>query len=346
MSGPLFIQEFSTRLLNRLPFAFYRLPGTSTLEAFLQSDGRLLKPEQETGEGFYLSPFDSEEESYYIARDTHQTYDYLDFSPNDPYGFDPESSITSQAYQELIEKSQKQMQAGGLEKVVLSRQLVGSYPQDQLPYLFHRLLIAYPQAFVYAAYHPEIGFWIGASPEIFVKSVGDAIETMALAGTKSIQKNHQPWGAKEIREQAFVEDHIENQLALIMSQDQIFKGDRKTLDAGPVQHLCTRFQMRSGDNSLSDIVNVLHPTPAVCGFPTALARDFILKEEPNPRSLYTGYIGPKTAESASYFVNLRCASFAQGILRCYVGGGITDQSIPQAEWKETEYKAQTFLKVL
>lgn len=346
MSGPLFIQEFSTRLLNRLPFAFYRLPGATILEAFLQVDSRLLLPDQETREGFYLSPFDSQEYSYYIGRDIYLSYDYLDGIPKDPYGFDPESSISSQAYEKLIEKAQEQMYDGGLEKVVLSRQLIGSYPQDQLPHLFHRLLIAYPKAFVYAAYHPEIGFWIGASPEIFVKCVGDTIETMALAGTKSIQKRDQPWGVKEIKEQAFVENHIENQLALIMSQNDIVKGERKTLDAGPVQHLCTRFKLSTADKSLSDIVNVLHPTPAVCGSPTAPARDFILKEEPNPRSLYTGYIGPRTADGASYFVNLRCASFASGVLRCYVGGGITDQSIPHAEWKETQYKAQTFLKVL
>ena len=341
-----FIDAFLQGFKTQQPFAFYRLPGEKSLGAVFQKDGSLHPIDAGIEQGFCMAPFELDKANFIIAQDIKKTYDYQTSTPKEGIGFQAISSLDEQAYTSLIGKAQKQITGGEFQKVVLSRQISGGYPQHEIPHVIHRMLLAYPTAFVYACYHPKVGFWMGASPEIFVKQSGSVLETMALAGTRRTTNKTQAWGDKEIQEQAYVEDHIEEQLSTVVPQNSIHKAQRSTVTAGPVQHLCTRFRVDVDQEPLATFIDVLHPTPAVCGFPTDSARTFILTNEPQTRSFYTGYVGLQSAQQTSLFVNLRCASYHQGKLRCYVGGGITLQSNPQAEWEETQQKALTFLKVL
>ena len=52
------------------------------------------------------------------------------------------------------------------------------------------------------------------------------------------------------------------------------------------------------------------------------------------------------AGRSSLFVNLRCMQLGDGHASLYVGGGITAESDPASEWRETEMKAETMLSVL
>jgi isochorismate synthase len=92
----------------------------------------------------------------------------------------------------------------------------------------------------------------------------------------------------------------------------------------------------------------LHPTPAVCGTPQKIARDFLLSNEEYAREYYTGYIGPvfKEGNDSHLFVNLRCIKIMDSKAYLYAGGGITQASDAEEEWKETKNKLQTMLQVL
>ncbi|HLV50467.1 MAG TPA: chorismate-binding protein, partial [Flavobacterium sp.] len=95
------------------------------------------------------------------------------------------------------------------------------------------------------------------------------------------------------------------------------------------------------DFDVKNLIQNLHPTPAVCGLPKKEAFDFIWENEGYNREFYTGFIGIEKENMKDYFVNLRCAQIFQNQIQIYVGGGITAESNPEKEWEETELKSGT-----
>ena len=98
---------------------------------------------------------------------------------------------------------------------------------------------------------------------------------------------------------------------------------------------------------MENLINSLHPTPAICGIPKSVATDFILKYEGYNRAYYSGYLGELNMnDSTNLFVNLRCMQIENNMAAIYVGGGITNESIPENEWLETVSKSEIMKKVL
>jgi isochorismate synthase len=123
----------------------------------------------------------------------------------------------------------------------------------------------------------------------------------------------------------------------------------KSVNAGECTHLRTDFSVYA-DLSGSDVdrlIRLLHPTPAVCGYPQKEAMDEILKRERHGRQFYSGFSGPVSATNQmELFVNLRCMKIGRERIELFVGGGITKESDPQKEWDETVLKARTVMKFL
>ena len=73
----------------------------------------------------------------------------------------------------------------------------------------------------------------------------------------------------------------------------------------------------------------------------------IKKLEKHERRFYAGFSGPwNLGDKSHLFVNLRCAEMGDSGINVYVGGGITVDSNPEAEWEETVRKSQTLLHVV
>jgi isochorismate synthase len=97
----------------------------------------------------------------------------------------------------------------------------------------------------------------------------------------------------------------------------------------------------------NQVLHSLHPTSAVCGMPKQEALSFILEKEGYNRAFYSGFLGPVHLQGQSnLFVNLRCMQLQKTSAILYVGAGITQDSIPCAEWDETVLKSKTLLSVL
>ena len=223
--------------------------------------------------------------------------------------------------------------SGSLEKVVYSRvhreERSPSYrPHDH----FEALCAEFPEQAVHWIRWKGVGEWIGSSPELLLKKVNDQFETVALAGT--LHSDQEEWGVKEQQEQASVAHFIEGELKRA-GVDVESDGPRE-IKAGPVRHLKTRYLFESPLKA-NHFLDLLHPTPAVCGRPRKEALDRLLKYETYERKFYTGYWGIE-AEQSQYFVNLRCLSVHERELMFYAGGGLNRRSDPEKEWKETEEK--------
>jgi isochorismate synthase len=98
---------------------------------------------------------------------------------------------------------------------------------------------------------------------------------------------------------------------------------------------------------LQQVIQLLHPTPAVCGFPKEQSKDFILENENYDRTFYTGFLGELNIENQTdLFVNLRCMEIEDAKAHLFMGCGITKDSIPEKEWEESINKSATMKKIL
>ena len=206
------------------------------------------------------------------------------------------------------------------------------------------MVIRYPSAFCYLFYHPKVGTWLAATPETLFQSNGNNFQTMALAGTQPFKEGEVHWLSKEKEEQQIVTDTIVQQLQGYAEKFEV--SAPQTVQAGKVMHLCTMIKGKIKENKAFEIIQRLHPTPAVCGYPTDKAHKFIIENELYNRQYYTGYCGWVSNNNQALYVNLRCMQITANETFLYVGGGITKDSIPEKEYEETQNKAQTMITIL
>lgn len=258
------------------------------------------------------------------------------------------------------------MQRGEFRKVVLSRtkQVEFADAPDAVA-LFDRLCTTYPTAFISAVSLPERGqIWISATPERLVSQDADGIfQTLSLAGTQAAtQPDGTPklakealWSQKEIEEQALVSRYIIECFKKIRLREYLEEGP-KTVVAGNLMHLGSQFTVDTQAVRYPQLgtvmLRLLHPTSAVCGMPRDRAFSFIRQHEPYDREFYAGFLGPvnicSTDEgpSSHLFVHIRCMKLEGKVATLYAGAGLTEDSIPEREWQETEMKCETLLSVI
>ncbi|MFT6855557.1 MAG: isochorismate synthase [Cyclobacteriaceae bacterium] len=259
-------------------------------------------------------------------------------------------------FENSVEKAIRNIHTGSFEKVVLSRfkdiKIKDSFDHFEF---FNSLIKNYPNAFNYLLYTPQNGLWIGATPErlIDIDFNKGQFSTDALAGTQPLNGralSEVAWTMKEIEEQAMVSRYIVDGFKKIRLREFDELGP-KTVKAGNLAHLKTQFVVDMNQTNTPDLdkimLELLHPTSAVCGFPRKAALDFINENENYDRELFAGFLGPvKINNATNIFVNLRCMQVFQDGIRLYAGAGITADSIPSKEYEETEQKMNTLLSLL
>ncbi|MCS4433562.1 chorismate-binding protein [Aquiflexum gelatinilyticum] len=258
-------------------------------------------------------------------------------------------------FMDLVEKGIRSIEDGKLHKIVPARiKKIKLNPEFDLIKSFNLLVRSYPNAFVNFFHIPEVGTWIGASPEILIQTQGDEFYTMSLAGTQKAHGENPlksaAWTQKEIEEQALVSRYIVDCFKKIRLREYDEHGP-KTVLAGNLLHLRSDFKVNMKSTNFpqlgSVMLQLLHPTSAVCGMPRHKALEFLHKNEPFNRSFYAGFIGPvNVEEETSIYVNLRTARLVQGNAILYAGAGVTEDSIPENEWEETEMKCDIIAKHL
>lgn len=250
---------------------------------------------------------------------------------------------TKESYCDRVEKVAAICRKGPFQKAVLSRIRPADIPTQHPISIFEKLNAAYPNANILVISAEECGTWATATPELLLRAQGNRFETMSLAGTRAAGTDG-TWGAKELKEQHLVTAYLFDRLqALHATSLEVF--GPTTARAGNIEHLKTTVLGRI-DSTLPELIQTLHPTPAVCGYPAEEAGAFLEEEEASRRAYYAGFWGAYQPHGETQlFVNLRCMEFGnQAFL--HVGGGILADSVPELEWQETELKAKTLLSVL
>ncbi|MFI5473444.1 isochorismate synthase [Streptomyces cacaoi] len=258
-------------------------------------------------------------------------------------------------YGEAVATAVARMRAGEFDKVVLARTLeLASSREPDLPAMLRRLARRDPDGYSFAVPSGAGRTLIGASPELLVSRRGNLLTANPLAGSTprstDLAEDVRRAAAllespKDLHEHAVVVTAVQEALAPFCTRLEV--PTRPTLvRTAALWHLSTTVtgELRDPDVTALDLASALHPTPAVCGTPTDVARAVIAASEPFDRGPYTGMVGWQDADGdGEWVVTIRCAEAEGRTLRLFAGAGIVAESTPEAETAETAAKFRTFL---
>jgi isochorismate synthase len=261
--------------------------------------------------------------------------------------------LSADDYQDRVKKAVESIDAGNFEKVVLSRSDRKPFSRDQLSPFLSEVFQKYAGANLMVFNIPGKGFWISASPEVLLAygysilgAPQASIVSHALAGTRPAA-SELPWDDKELHEQSVVARFIRDKFAELVPQELIQQWGPGEQQAGNLKHLSSIFHVRGGTAQLAVLLlNKLHPTPAVCGFPYDSAYGWLIEHEKLDRSFFSGFSGSFHPERMKFIVNLRTACFRDDNLLFFAGAGIMKDSDPSLELQETEAKMDTLRSLI
>ncbi|MBW8301122.1 MAG: isochorismate synthase MenF [Hydrogenophaga sp.] len=201
---------------------------------------------------------------------------------------------------------------------------------------------------------PDGGELVGVSPELLMRKQGDRIVSNPLAGSARRMADPEADSANAAKLAASEKDQYEHSLVvedirslLTPCCAELTVPERPSLiNTAALWHLSTRIDGRIADPSMNalQLACLLHPTPAVCGFPTERARRLIRFVEPFDRGLFTGMVGWCDAEgNGEWVVTIRCGTVRRDTIRLFAGAGIVEASEPASEWAEVQTKLGTML---
>ncbi|EAA9689582.1 isochorismate synthase EntC [Salmonella enterica] len=260
------------------------------------------------------------------------------------------------AFEAMVARAAMLTATPDVDKVVLSRLIdITTNVAVDSGALLERLVAQNPVSYNFHVPLADGGVLLGASPELLLRKEGERFSSLPLAGSARRQPDDVLDREAGNRLLASQKDRHEHEL-VTQAMKQILR-DRSTelqLPSSPqlittptLWHLGTPFEGKAnaGENALT-LACLLHPTPALSGFPHQVAKKLIAELEPFDRELFGGIVGWCDAEgNGEWVVTIRCAKLRGNQVRLFAGAGIVPASSPVGEWRETGVKLSTMLNV-
>ena len=268
--------------------------------------------------------------------------------------------LSRAGYSELVARVVERMgqEDSPLEKVVLSRsvtaELSGPLPVSAV---LRRLRAHEPACTIFLFPVPD-GTFFGASPELLIARNGRRVWCHPLAGTiprgQTARTDADAQGrlaasAKDHSEHRFVVDDIAATLRPLC-EDLTVPDEPSLVAFRAVAHLGTRIEGHlKGPTTILELLERLHPTPAVGGTPRDAALATIAEGEPTPRAYWAGPVGWVDARGdGEWMIGIRSALLHtdEQTLTLRAGAGVVADSDPEAEAAETDVKFSSVLESL
>jgi menaquinone-specific isochorismate synthase len=234
------------------------------------------------------------------------------------------------------------IRAGELQKVVLAHDLEATtaLPVDER-FVLDQLARAYPDCWTFA-----VEGLVGASPELLIRRTGRAIASRVLAGTAWREHSGDAvsaellGSAKDIAEHSYAVQSVADVLSRACVDLDVPMAP-VPLELANLTHLSTDITGLLDDRTPTalELAARLHPTAAVGGSPTAVARQLIRELEPMNRGRYAAPVGWMNSRGDGEFaIALRCAQINGRSVRLMAGCGIVADSDPETEAREAQIK--------
>lgn len=256
----------------------------------------------------------------------------------------------------MVERAAALTATPEVDKVVLSR-LIDITTREWVDSgeLLERLIAQNPASFNFHVPLSDGGVLLGASPELLLRKEGAHFSSLPLAGSARRQPDdvldreagYKLLGSEKDRHEHELVIQAMKGLLTPRSSDLSLPDSPQPIATPTLWHLGTQIQgtAQAEDNAMS-LACLLHPTPALSGFPHQAAKRLISQLEPFDRQLFGGIVGWCDDEgNGEWVVAIRCARLHQRTLRLFAGAGIVPASSPLGEWRETGVKLTTMLNV-
>ena len=259
-------------------------------------------------------------------------------------------------FMQMVSDAVAAMNRGELDKVVLSRLLkLTTGDNIDSTALMSRIMAQNPDNYHFHVPLENNEVLLGASPELLLRKEKSVFSSRPLAGSAKRQadsKEDQRIGqmllasSKDRHEHQLVIDAMAKVLAPVAEQLQV-PAIPELVTTSQLWHLATTVQgttPNAEENALA-LAGLLHPTPALSGYPHQLACHLIQQLEPFPRELFGGMVGwCDDKGNGEWVVTIRCAQLNKQQVTLFAGAGIVPASDPLSEWQETGTKLSTMLK--
>ena len=264
--------------------------------------------------------------------------------------------VDAERWRANVDRIASEVRAGLYEKAVLAtcRELASGGPIDRGRAL-RRLRRGYPDCHLFSVSRGDATF-LGASPELLVSLRHGTMRALGLAGStqRGTDAEEDERLGREL--QASAKDRIEHEIVVRAIREALLPASRwlrapnqpGLLRLRNIQHLATevRGEVSPGVDVL-DLIERLHPTPAVGGWPTERALHVIAEHERFDRGWYGGPVGWLDAAGEGEFaVALRSALVRRERAWLFAGAGIMGDSEPADELAEVELKFRPLAEAL
>lgn len=269
----------------------------------------------------------------------------------------PKQKSDYQKWYDSVNKAKNLISNNAFDKIVLARNIKVPKSKEISPtQVVNNLRKQYTNCYNFLIHKPSGTTFLGSTPERLISARNKLLLTEALAG--SIERGNTATedtflekklsgNGKDQNEHNYVIRDIEERLEPFVKElNRSATPEIKKLSN--VQHLYTPIRAQLNEESnIFDVLDQLHPTPAVGGYPWQNAAPFIKELEHFERGRYAGPVGWMNSKGNMEFaVAIRSALCTKNYAHLFAGCGIVKDSDPATEWEETNLKLKPMLSAL
>ena len=309
----------------------------------------------------------NDEDGYSKAiRDLEKIEDKLAETPNLSAPVMPTPKFTSKTgadkYCSDVNKIKEYILAGDVMQVVPAQRLTADYTGDSLAvYRALRFLNPSPYLFLVHGYtlddHKRFDI-IGASPEILSRIENGKVTVRPLAGTRKRGQDEAEDLAleqellndeKEIAEHLMLIDLGSNDIGRVCEYGSVKVTGKMFVERySQVMHIASNVEGRiSPDKDALDVFCATFPAGTLTGAPKIRAMQIIDEIEPVRRTVFGGSVGYLGWHgNMDTAIAIRTAVMRRGEIHIQAGAGVVADSVPEAEWEETNKKALALVEAV
>lgn len=299
------------------------------------------------------------------VRDVDQTLDQLRAPMTlPPLDFDPaappavgRSSYARERFLADVRRVKEYILAGDCFQAVLARRIdvPHDFPSDGL---YRALRVINPSPYMYHLILDGVEL-VGSSPELLVRVADDRITLRPIAGTRPRGHTAAEDAAmcaelladeKERAEHVMLVDLGRNDVGRVAEFGTVTVTDLMSVEKySHVLHIVSQVSGRiAAGRSALDVFRATFPAGTMSGAPKVRAMEIIDELEPERRGPYAGAVGYIAAgdRRMDLAITIRTCVIANGTASVQAGAGLVADSIPEAEWDETENKVRAMLTAI